>query len=296
MQAGLSWDQIATRVRRGELVRMGRGVYARADVARKYAGLPLGEQMLLALSALAVAGPGAVVSHQTAARLHGIELLGKVSKQVTLTCRPGHGWRKRAGVRVHVTELPDADVSTRFGFAITTAARTVADLARELDFAGGVVAADSALQRNLTSKDELAQVIAACRGWPGITRAAAVAGFADGRAESPLESLARIVFRDGGLPPPDLQVWLSGVDPEPEYRVDFYWHQYRTIVEVDGAMKYDLDPGRARVQLERDRLLREAGYEVLHFTWDDITRNPAMVIAAIRQAFQRGQRNIAARS
>lgn len=91
-------------------------------------------------------------------------------------------------------------------------------------------------------------------------------------AESPLESIARVAFRDCGLPPPELQVWLGGTT-EPIGRVDFYWRTYRTIAEVDGALKYDGDdgPNRARQQLRRDMLLREDGFEVVHFTWDQVT-------------------------
>ena len=68
--------------------------------------------------------------------------------------------------------------------------------------------------------------------------------FADALAESPLESIARVVFRDCGLPVPSLQAWLGGTT-EPVGRVDFYWKKYRTVAEVDGAIKY-ADPLRAR--------------------------------------------------
>ena len=64
-----------------------------------------------------------------------------------------------------------------------------------------------------------------------------VVEFTDQRAESPLESIARVALRDCGLPPPDLQVWLGGV-VEPGGRVDFYWKRYRTVAEVDGDLKY----------------------------------------------------------
>jgi very-short-patch-repair endonuclease/predicted transcriptional regulator of viral defense system len=291
--SGLSRDQIATRVRRGDLVRLSRGVYAGPDAVRKYAKVIGGDHLLPAISALASAGRGAVVSHQSAARLYGIDLLGKGIAETTVTCLPGHGWRGPAGIRVHAAQLPPGHVSAEYGFPMTTPARTVIDLARELDFRGGLVAADSALHQKMTTQDELAEALTACRQWRGVTRAAAVVAFADRRAESPLESIARVVFRDGGLPPPDLQVWLGGAVPVG--RVDFYWKQYRTIVEVDGAMKYDLDPARARQQLERDRLLRQADHEVLHFTWEQITRSAGLVVAAILQAFQRGERIIAER-
>ena len=52
-------------------------------------------------------------------------------------------------------------------------------------------------------------------------------------------------------------------------------------------MKY-ADPGRARLQLRRDTELRQAKYEVVHFTWQQITRTPDHVVASIRAAFQSG--------
>ena len=75
-------------------------------------------------------------------------------------------------------------------------------------------------------------------------------------------------------------------DDEVIGRVDFLWRRYRTIVEADGAVKYQT-PGRARAQLERDARLRAAGYEVVHFTWPAITRVPAQVVDPIRVAFRR---------
>lgn len=98
-----------------------------------------------------------------------------------------------------------------------------------------------------------------------------------------------MVFRDCGLPEPELQVWLGGLDA---VRVDFLWRHLRTVVEVDGAVKYTelaLDPGwQAIKQLRRDSFLRELGYEVAHFTWDDITRDQDRVAAVIKTAFRRG--------
>ncbi len=178
------------------------------------------------------------------------------------------------------------------GLRVTTPARTVVDLARTLEFRAGVVAADSALHKKLVTKPELRAVLGTCSQWRGARRAAEVIEFADGRAESPLESIARVAFRDCGLPPPELQVWLGGTT-EPIGRVDFYWRRYWTIAEVDGALKYDRPDGPQRVtlQLRRDMLLREDGYEVVHFTWDQIDGSPERVAASIRAAFQRGVRN-----
>ena len=110
-------------------------------------------------------------------------------------------------------------------------------------------------------------------------------GFSDARSESAFESISRVAFRDGGLPPPELQVWVGGEDG-PVGRVDFLWREHRTVAEADGALKY-ANPDRARRQLRRDADLRAAGFEVVHFSWADLTLAPDQVIQAIRAAFRR---------
>ncbi len=292
LAGGKSPQQIRAMAKRGLLMPFGRGVYVHAELASKYMPLDDGEQLLRTLACLAVSGPGAVVSHQSAAQLYCIDLLGRPSQRVTLTRPLERGSHGRKGIHLHLADLPADHVTASAGFPMTTAARTVIDLARELDFRAGVVAADSALHRKLTTKEELRSVLAACRRWRGVRTAAEVVEFADKRAESPLESIARVVFRDCGLPPPELQVLLGGV-AEPVGRVDFYWRPYRTVAEVDGDMKYK-DPARAKAQLKRDSLLRSDGYEVVHFDWQEVTGSPDYVAATIREAFRRGARNLRA--
>jgi predicted transcriptional regulator of viral defense system len=286
LSAGVSQARIDTAVRNGTLIPVSRGVYLRAAVAPKIRSRTGGEDLLRAAAALAVAGGDAAVSHQSAALLLGIPLLGKPVNDVTLTVPAQRDRHGRRGIHLYATDLPAEQVATKYGFPVTTAARTVIDLARTLDFRAGVVAADSALFKKLTAKAELRSVVAALPRRPGIARTAEVIEFADGRAESPLESIGRVGFRDGGLPPPELQIQL-GNGFEPIARVDFYWRQYRTAAEADGAMKYDNDPGLARRQLRRDHLLRAEGYEIVHFTWQDINFSPELVASWIRAAFRR---------
>jgi len=188
---------------------------------------------------------------------------------------------------VRAVALPPAQVTRRNGLPVTSVARTVVDLARTTPFRSGVVTADCALHLGKTTKAELAVVIATCARWPGVDRARRVVEFSDGRSESPFESIARVAFRDGGLPPPELQVWVGG-DAGPVGRADFLWREHGTIAEADGALKY-ADPDRARQQLRRDADLREAGFEVVHFGWAELTLAPSQVIHAIKAAFARAR-------
>lgn len=188
---------------------------------------------------------------------------------------------------MHSADLLPHHLATTNGVAVTSVARTVVDLARTCSFAEGVVVADSALRARRTTKAEIEAVIADCERWPGVRRARRVAAFSDHRSESALESVGRVVFHEYGLPPPDLQVWVGGVDLGVVGRADFLWPKHRTIAEADGALKY-ASPSRAIGQLNRDTQLRDAGFEVVHFTWQEITTTPWQVIDRVRAALVRG--------
>jgi hypothetical protein len=292
--AGATPGQIRQLVRRGVLLRLGRGVYAPAAQAAAVACDERREYALRVATSLALTRPGTVASHHSAAIIHGLDLLGwapggQSDDEVLSVTRPpsGVGSRSgRTGVLVHTAALPQSHVTVAGCVPITSVARTVVDVARTSSFRAGVVAADSALRGELTSKAELRSVITACARWPGIETARHVVAFSDARSESALESISRVAFHEQGLPAPDLQVWVG--DDELIARTDFLWRDHRTIGEADGALKY-ADPSRARAQLERDRRLREAGFEVVHFTWEEIIQSPALVAARIDSAFQRAK-------
>jgi Protein of unknown function (DUF559) len=295
LAGGLSARRIRRMVENGSLCRLRPGIYVPATTvtalvrkARDERARRAGEQLLRLAAALAATGPRSAGSHRSAGQLFGLGLVGRDLERVTeITRAPGDqgGHTARLGVRVHVAALPADHVVSHRGVLLTSVPRTVIDLARALPFPEGVAVADSALHARLTSKSELATVVADCPRWPGLQRARAVTAFSDARSESVLESLSRVVFHQAGLPPPDLQVWL-GDDDDVIGRVDFLWRRYRTVGEADGAIKYET-PARARTQLERDARLRAAGYEVVHFTWPDITRAPAQVVDSIQVAFRR---------
>jgi hypothetical protein len=239
-------------------------------------------------AALAVTSSQSVGSHRSAAQVYGLGLIhGEAAGTIEVTRSPeDRGSRSgRAGVLVHAAALPADQVVMRYGVPLTSVARTVIDLARTLSFLEGVAVADSALHSGQTSRAELDAVLASCPRWPGIQRARQVTAFADARAESVLESIGRVAFHESGLPPPDLQVWVGDED-EIIGRADFLWRQYRTIAEADGLFKYS-SPSRSLAQLDRDARLRAAGYEVVHFTWPEITRVPAQVAWSVKAAFQR---------
>jgi hypothetical protein len=293
-KAGASPDRIRRLVQQRALHRIARGVYLPAPhgagtLTAGILGSWAGDHSLRLAAFLAHAGSETVVSHRTAALIHGLDLLGPERDGIVSVTRPPGGAGSRTGspgILVHAAHLPRGQVTTRAGVRLTSVARTVVDLARSSPFTAGVVAADSALRSNQVTRAELDAVLTACARWPGISKARRVVAFSDGRAESVFESISRVVFDEHGLPAPDLQVWVGGED-EVVGRVDFLWRAYRTVGEADGAAKYSV-PGRVRAQLWRDERLREAGFEVVHFSWHEVRIAPWQVAAQIRAAFQRG--------
>jgi very-short-patch-repair endonuclease len=280
--AGITENRLKALVRSGGLVRVRRGVYA-TRAAINYAAVNARRGHALQVAAVGSAvGRDAVASHHSAALVHGINLLNQPADTVTLTRPPAKRTSRRRsdGIIFHAAELPADHVTSRYGLWVTTVPRTVIDLARTTPFREAVVAADSALQE-LTTKGELLTVAEVCHRWPGIQQARQVIEFSDERAESALESCARVAFAEAGLEPPELQVTIHG--PDWSYRVDLCWPKHRVIAEADGLAKYNTRNDLAR-QFERDRLLRDAGYQVIHFTWHELIRTPEVVIGRIRAA------------
>jgi Protein of unknown function (DUF559) len=281
---GVSPALLRSLVRSGHLVRMRQGVYA-TKRAIDWAGVdPVRAHVLSVQAAKATAGRNAVASCHSAAVLHRLSLLTPPPKEaVALTVPLAKPWNRARPTDVvfHASDLPPGHVTRLYNLPVTTAARTVADLARTLPFMDAVVVADSALNQEKATKPELHQVLQECAGWPGVKRAREVVDFADERAESPLESAARVVFGQSGLEPPELQATIHG--PDFAFRVDFLWPGQKVIAEADGLVKYN-DRQDLLAERERDHLLRAAGYAVVHFTWRELFQTPEAVIARIRQA------------
>jgi Transcriptional regulator, AbiEi antitoxin/Protein of unknown function (DUF559) len=290
--AGVSRARIARLVRQGVLESPRRGTYVPVLIAARAAADPRRAEALQVSTVLARRSASLVASHRSAAVMHGLDTLAVSPASTVTVTQPPRAQGNRSGfhgARVYTAVLPDDHVTRRFLVPCTTVARTVVDLARCGTLDAGVVVADSALHMKLARPGELTAVLEACGGWPGVAGARRAIEFSDGRAESALESLARVAFDRHGLELPEPQVWLGGEGLRVG-RVDFYWRRHRTIAEADGKAKYRDDKRNVTWQLERDAMLREAGFEVVHFTWAEIVYAPEQVIARIRAAFARAAR------
>ena len=171
-------------------------------------------------------------------------------------------------IRRHRVAAVPAPVDVR-GIPATAVPRTVVDLARSGDLATGLVTADAALHAHKCTLEELdAEVAAIPAGASGRRRAALAIQLADGRSESPGESLSRARIFELGFAQPDLQVPL--VDGRGLFGYsDFGWEHQRG--EFDGEVKYD-DPNVLWQEKQREDRARRAGEPSTRWVWRDAFR------------------------
>ena len=98
-------------------------------------------------------------------------------------------------------------------------------------------------------------------------------------AESPGESATRLAIIDAGLPPPELQHWVT-VNGVPTYRLDLAYPAHRVAVEYDGREFHDSPEQRAK-DAARRRWLREHGWTVIVVTKDDLASGSAWPTLAL---------------
>lgn len=266
------------------LVQVRRGVHADAELVA--AADPAVRAAIGVAAERLASGVDLIAVGRTAAAVHALPLLGAVPGRTCVAerkeLRPLHHGTSRTVMADEVVDV--------HGVPVTSLARTAVDVARRDGFLAGVVATDAALRRGVT-RQELEAVLEASVRWPGRRVAAQVVAFADAGAESPLESVGRVRFAEQGLPPSEQQVLIVDADG-PFARVDHCWRAQRTVAEADGAVKYG-DSSSLFLEKQREDRLRDAGWEVVRYTWDEALRTPSVVVARVLRAFARAERRAA---
>ena len=266
LELGYTEKEIRALARRRQWVRVRHGAYAdgamweRADASQRH--------LLTTRAALLAVGDESVASHDSAAVAHRLPTWGLDLRRVMLTRPRPRTARREAGVVHHIAELPDSQVTTAREVPVTTAVRTALDIARKRGYEAGLVCADAALHAGASPTD-MRVAAALMAEWNGGAISSAVALAADGRIESPGETLTRILLDTMDLPwEPQLQLASVGA------RVDFELKGLGVVIELDGRLKYVTEDGQPDVQAlweekKREDSIRELGYEFVRLYWED---------------------------
>jgi hypothetical protein len=287
--SGWTDDELGRLVRAGELTRLRRGAYVDSVLPAEPAAL----HRLLVRATIAGLHRPAVVSHQSAAILHGLPLWDVPLDRVHVTRRP-RAWSDSSGVLYcHVARLRDDEVVEVDGIQVTDPVRTALDLARWLPHEPAVVALDCALNLGLLSHELLRGRLFDISGTPGSRSAARAVTAADGRSESVGESRSRVILHRWKLPPSALQFEIRSADGVLVGRSDFAWEAERLVGEFDGRIKYGrmLRPGQDAgdavfAEKRREDAIRDEDWGVTRWVWSDL-RRPDRLAARVRRARER---------
>lgn len=271
-------------VKDGELVRVTRGAYLDAQRLR---GATPEEAHVARTIAVVLSRRGTLAaSHASAALLHDLPVLrvelGPI-RVVHTTERVNS--RRYDAFTVHPCPGPEGLTTVR-GVPSVIPALAVIGTAMASGARSGLMAADAALRRQMTSRAELKHWLGTLARHPGIDRARSVVAEADPSAESPGESLLRkMLIRLGYEVVPQYKVKDGGLVVA---RVDFYLPALDVVVEFDGEVKYAGMHGKAALAAEkaRERRIERLGYGVARIIWADLF-DPRRVQAEIRAARQR---------
>jgi hypothetical protein len=231
------------------------------------------------MAAVLASGDGAVLSHATAAGLWGIWGSGAGETHVTVPRKTRSQW----SIRRHFSVLPDDEREVIDGMPVTSAARTVLDLAAER----GAGAAEAALREmeylriyGAVSLPALIERHAKHRG-SAIVRVCltSLADDPGGRVRSALEERFLPFLDANGIPRPRLNPWLD-LGPE-RIQVDCLWPEARLVGELDGFQAHGTKRAVARDK-KRDRGLVAAGYRVVRITWAQLHDEPTILASDLQ--------------
>jgi hypothetical protein len=252
---GVSAAAIATWRRRRRLQVVYRGVYSVGHAALRAEGHRL--------AAVLACGPGAVLSHRSAAAHWGLLRTDQTRIDVTAP-RGRHG---APGIRLHRSRSLDAqDTTNHENIPITTVHRTLLELAATVRDDQLERALAQAMYLQLYDQRAIDDVIARSNGHRGTKILTDATKQEPQITKSMWEIRMLALVRGAGLPEPRCNEALHAPD-HGECYPDFYWPAYGLIVETDGWEAHRT-LAAFRGDRAKDAALTAAGYKVLRFTWD----------------------------
>lgn len=250
-------QQLDVQVKNGGLVRVWYGVYAARE-----------PDLLGRLAALDIfMGCHAVACMGTAATLYGFDTENTTAIHVL-----DPATRKRPTVGLMVHQRAGAKLQQVNGRLATSPAWTAVEIARQLRRPRALATLDAALHSMRCTHNDFKSAVSEQRGRRGIVAVRELLPFADGRAESAMESEARLVMIDRKLPPPELQYTIYGRDGE-LWRVDFAWPDVRLAAEYESV---DWHVGRNEMLRDKARWgkIQELGWTIIPIVIGDVRREP----------------------
>jgi very-short-patch-repair endonuclease len=223
----------------------------------------------------AVLATGAVLSHSSAAAVHGIR--AQPTTKVHVTVPDLSRVRVPRNVRVHRVPLLPHDIEERAGLTVTTLRRTVFDCLRSDALKDGRTLLDRALQRQWLAVSDIDRELTMALGRWGNAKLRQLrdeCSMGDAESERRLHRL----LRSAGI-----RGWASNAAVDVGFATlhfDVVFRGIKLIVEVDGWATHS-DVERFRTDRTRQNAAVLAGWTVLRFTWHDVVDRPDYVAITV---------------
>lgn len=236
LDAGYDDKALSRALRSGLIVRVRHGAYTFAELWH-----PLSAEQKHIVRAAAVvreARERQVLSHTTAALLHGSDVWDLDLGGVHVTRPRMNGGRNQAGVARHRGRLRAQEITEVDGITCTSPIRTALDVTTITDVEHALVVACSMLHNELFSKEDLVEAAAEWVRHPGSLTTDVVVRLADMRLESVGETRTLYHLWRQGIPAPTPQYPVYDERGVLVAELDFAWPERRAFLEFDGLGKY----------------------------------------------------------
>jgi hypothetical protein len=221
----------------------------------------------------------ATIAGAAAAALHGAKWIPDDVPIELIHASP----RAPHGVLTRRCALIDGETQTldrRAACTVTTPERTAFDIGRRGAVRSAVVRLD-ALARATGFKIVDVLRIAKCHPRsPGLRRLETALELVDAGSQSPRESYLRLLLVDAGLPRPQTQIPVLGVDGIPAAYLDLGWEDWMVAVEYDGD-QHRTDRRHYVKDIRRLEMLERMGWIVVRVVAED---HPAAIVRRVRAA------------
>ncbi|MEZ5078146.1 MAG: DUF559 domain-containing protein [Solirubrobacterales bacterium] len=230
------------------------------------------------MAAVLACGPGAVLSHRSAGELWGI--LPRRQARPEVTCgRP----RRREGIVAHRGALPADEWEAVDGIPVTSAARTLFDLAATVSARDLERAFHEAEVRQLAGRLSVPNLLERYPGHRGSRslREVLVSRRPVAISRNEFEERFLVLLDAHRLPRPRMNAGLHLRGRF--FEIDCLWEARRLALELDGGAVHRTRRAFHRDR-ERDRILLAEGYRTARVTWDQLRDEPDEIVADLRRA------------
>jgi very-short-patch-repair endonuclease len=194
--------------------------------------------------------------------------------------------RPPAKLVVHTETLAPGEIVDVDGVAVTTAPRTAFDLGRHTPVRLHAVQRLDALANATDVKlIDVESVMATHPGARGIPRLRRVLSLVDGGAESPQETLTRLVLIDAGLPRPRTQIQVYNEYGDFVARVDMGYDEVLVGIEYDGPQHWT-DPAIRQRDIDKQVELQDLGWRMIRASRDLLKFRRATFVGRVATALR----------